>query len=58
MGVSIDYATNAIHAWYNDKEYIIFRFKDYGFIQDNRRNNYFLSIGSAGILIKIVKSPG
>ena len=35
---SIDYATNAIHGWLNDEEVIIFYFKDYGFINDNKSN--------------------
>jgi len=49
----IDYATNAIHAWLGDKELIIFRFKDYGWINDNRSNIYNISAGSAGIIIQI-----
>lgn len=53
---SIDYATNAIHGWYEDNDEIIFRFKDYGFIQDNRFNTYELSIGGAGITIQIIKT--
>jgi hypothetical protein len=49
----IDYATNAIHAWLGEKEVIIFRFKDYGWINDNRFNIYNISAGSAGITIQI-----
>ena len=49
----IDYATNAIHAWFEDKEVIIFKFKDYGWINDNRFNIYNISAGSAGIIIQI-----
>jgi hypothetical protein len=49
----IDYATNAIHAWLGKKEVIIFRFKDYGWINDNRSNIYNISSGSAGITIQI-----
>ena len=45
----IDYATNAIHGWFEDKDVIIFRFKDYGFINDNRFSTRELSIGAAGI---------
>jgi hypothetical protein len=52
----IDYATNAIHAWLDEKEVIIFRFKDYGWINNNQSNKYDLSAGSAGIIIKIIKS--
>jgi hypothetical protein len=51
----IDYATNAIHAWFENEECIIFRFKDYGFINTNVGNKYHLSSGSAGITIQIVK---
>jgi len=53
---SIDYATNAIHGWYNNEDKIIFRFKDYGFINDNRFNTYDLSYGTAGITVKIIKT--
>ena len=35
---SIDYADNAIYAIFEGRQVIIFRFKDYGFINDNRRN--------------------
>lgn len=51
--ISIDYATNSIHGWFENKDVIIFRFKNYGFINDNRSNTYNISSGSAGITIKI-----
>ena len=50
---SIDYADNAIYAVFEGKQVIIFRFKKYGFIMDNRYNTYNISAGSAGITIKI-----
>lgn len=50
---SIDYADNAIHAVFEGKPVIIFRFKDYGFITDNRYNFYEISSGKAGITIEI-----
>jgi hypothetical protein len=52
----IDYATNAIHGWFEGKDSIIFKFKDYGFINDNRFCTYNLSSGSAGITIQIIKT--
>ena len=52
---TIDYADNAIYAIFEAKQVIIFRFKEYGFINDNRRNSYTISAGSAGITIKIDK---
>ncbi len=52
---SIDYADNAIYAIFEDRQVIIFRFKDYGFINDNRRNTYDVSAGKAGITIRITK---
>jgi hypothetical protein len=52
---SIDYADNAIWAIFEGKNVIIFRFKEYGFINDNRYNSYSISAGSAGITIKIDK---
>jgi hypothetical protein len=51
--LSIDYATNSIHGWLDDKEVIIFSFKDYGFINDNRYNTYDITSDVDGILIKI-----
>ena len=53
---SIDYADNAIWALFEGKNVIIFRFKDYGFIHDNRYNKYFISAGTAGITIRIEKT--
>jgi hypothetical protein len=52
----IDYATNAIHGWFENEDCIIFKFKDYGFIHDNRGNSYNISSGAAGITIQIIKS--
>jgi len=58
----LDYATNALHAWLEDpitnesEEIIIFRFKKYGFIHDNRSNTYEISVGKAGIMIEIIKN--
>ena len=53
---SIDYADNAIWANFEGKEVIIFRFKDYGWIIDNRYNKYFINAGTAGITIRIEKT--
>lgn len=52
----IDYATNCIHAWHGDKEVILFQFKDYGFVNDNRTNSYEITCGRAGLLIEITKN--
>jgi hypothetical protein len=52
---SIDYADNAIYAVFESKLVIIFRFKNYGWINDNRFNTYKISSGSAGITINIIK---
>jgi hypothetical protein len=52
---SIDYGDNAIYAIFEGRQVIIFRFKDYGFINDNRRNTYDVSAGKAGITIRITK---
>ena len=53
---SIDYADNAIWAVFEGKLVIIFRFKDYGWINDNRRNTYEISAGMAGITISIKRN--
>ena len=52
---SIDYVTNAIHGWFEGKDEILFKFKDYGFINDNKSNTYSISCGEAGITILIDK---
>ena len=53
---SIDYADNSIYAILEGRQVIIFRFKDYGFINDNRYNSYDVSAGKAGITIKIERT--
>jgi hypothetical protein len=53
---SIDYATNAIHGWYGDKDIIVFKFKGYGFINDNRYNKYDLIRNEKGFILKITKT--
>jgi hypothetical protein len=53
---SIDYADNAIWAIFEGEQVVIFRFKEYGFINDNRYNKYFISTGLAGITIRIEKN--
>jgi len=53
---SIDYADNAIWALFEGKNVIIFRYKEYGFINDNRYNTYFISAGVGGIMIRIEKT--
>jgi len=55
---SIDYADNAIWAIFEGKQVIIFRFKKYGFINDNRENTYDISAGKAGIMIRIQRTCG
>lgn len=52
----IDYATNAIHAYFQGKDVILFRFNKYGFVNDNRSNRYELNAGPAGITIKIIQN--
>ena len=53
---NIDYATNAIHGWFEGKDVIIFKFKDYGWIMDNRFSGYNMSCGKVGITIQIIKT--
>jgi hypothetical protein len=50
---SIDYADNAIYAVFEGKLVIIFRFKRYGWVNDNRTNSYNITAGPAGITIQI-----
>jgi hypothetical protein len=53
---AIDYATNCVHGWFEGNDVIVFRFKPYGFINDNRFNTYDISYGRAGITINIKKT--
>lgn len=53
---SIDYATNAIHVWFEGRDCILFKFKDYGWINDNRFNTYYIAAGRAGIMIQILQT--
>lgn len=50
---SIDYYTNAIHAIFEGKDVIIFKFADFGYALDNRFNTYDITAGPAGITIYI-----
>jgi hypothetical protein len=52
---SIDYADNAIWANFEGRQVIIFKFKEYGWVNDNRYNIYSISAGRAGIMIRIEK---
>lgn len=52
-GLHIDYATNAIHSWKGEEEFIIFRFKNFGWINDNRYNTYDLTYNTEEIIIEI-----
>jgi hypothetical protein len=52
---SIDYADNSIYANFEGKQHIVFRFKDFGWINDNRFNSYTVSSGLAGIMINIFR---
>ena len=45
-----------VNQQFEDKDVIIFRFKDYGFINDNRFSTRELSIGAAGITLLITKT--
>ena len=53
---SIDYGDNAIYAVFEGKQVNVFKFKDYGWIHDNRYNSYLISYGLAGITISIIKT--
>ena len=52
--LSIDYADNAIYAIFQEKLVTIFKFDNFGWINDNRFNIYLISVGPAGIMIQIL----
>jgi len=49
---NIDFATNAIHATFEDKDVIIYRFSNYGYVVSNQKGTHTLSAGNAGIMIQ------
>lgn len=51
---SIDYADNAIYGIFEGKQVMIFFFKKYGYVMDNRSNTYNITAGKAGIIINII----
>ena len=51
---TIDYADNSLYAIFEGKQVIIFKFNKYGWLTDNRYNQYLVSAGSAGVLINII----
>lgn len=53
-GVAIDYADNSLHTFFENVDYKLINLKDYGVYLDNRYNSYSISVGDAGILLKIV----
>ena len=52
---SIDYADNAIWAIFEGKQVVIFYFKKYGYVMDNRFTTYNITAGRAGITINILR---
>lgn len=53
FNLSIDYYTNALHGTYNNKDYIICNFNNYGWVIDNRYNKYEIIKGIEKIFIII-----
>ena len=51
--IHIDYYTNAIHGYFENKEIIFVKFNKFGVQLDNRMNGYTLSVGEAGLIIDI-----
>jgi hypothetical protein len=55
--VSIDYATNALHGTFPDHDDVeIFKFDNYGFINQNKYNTYSLSYGEGGVTIYLTNT--
>lgn len=54
--VGIDYADNRVYAIFENKETILFDFKDIGFAHDNRFSTYEYSVGTAGLTFIISKT--
>ena len=48
---NIDFATNCIHATFENKDVILYRFKKYGYVVSNQSGTHTISAGDAGIMI-------
>ena len=48
---NIDFATNSIHATFEDKDVILYQFKKYGYVVSNQSGTHTISVGDAGIMI-------
>lgn len=51
--LNLDYATNGLHGWLGEEDVIIFKFKNYGWIHDNKYNTYEIYADSKQIKIEI-----
>lgn len=49
---NLDFATNAIHATFEGKDIILYRFKKYGYVLSNQIGTHTISAGDAGIMIQ------
>ncbi len=49
---NIDFATNAIHATFEGKDVIIYKFSSYGYVVSNQKGTHTISAGDAGIMIQ------
>lgn len=49
----IDYATQTLDCMFENREHCLFKFQNFGFLNDNRFNCYEMSWGKAGIFIEV-----
>ena len=54
--VCIDYADQTVNGILENQEMVLFRFKDVGFVNDNRYSTYEYSVGTAGLTFIISKT--
>ena len=47
----LDFATNCIHATFENKDVILYKFIKYGYVVSNKSGTHTLSAGNAGIMI-------
>ena len=47
----LDFATNCIHATFENKDVILYKFVKYGYVVSNKSGNHTISAGDAGIMI-------
>lgn len=52
----IDFATNCVHATFENRDVILFNFKKWGYVVSNQNGTHTISAGEAGIIINFYQT--